>query len=183
MTYQPAYEGIDEAEYQRRIRAWTMYDWANSAFATTIMAALLPVYYQSVAGATLPGNRATVYWGYTTSIALLIAALLSPILGAAADFRGTKKRYLIYFVFMGAAGAALLYFVGTGDWLKASLFFIVGNVGFASANVFYDSLLPHVAGPAEVDQVSAKGFALGYLGGGILLAVNLAMMAGMTSGT
>jgi UMF1 family MFS transporter len=122
VTTQP---GTDQREYKRRIRAWTMYDWANSAFATTIMAAVLPIYYSSVAGATLPGNRATVYWGYTTSIALLIIALLSPVLGAMADFRGAKKRFLIIFALIGIFGTALLVFVTTGEWLKASIFFII----------------------------------------------------------
>ena len=173
VTTQP---GTDQREYKRRIRAWTMYDWANSAFATTIMAAVLPIYYSSVAGATLPGNRATVYWGYTTSIALLIIALLSPVLGAMADFRGAKKRFLIIFALIGIFGTALLVFVTTGEWLKASIFFIIGNIGFAGSNVFYDSLLPHIARPDDIDQVSTRGFAMGYLGGGILLAINLAMI-------
>ena len=166
----------NEKEHKRIINAWSMYDWANSAFATTIMAAVLPVFYASVAGANLPGNRATVYWGYTTSIALLIVAILSPVLGAMADFRGAKKRYLTGFALLGIAGTALLFFVTTGDWLQASIFFIIGNIGFAGANVFYDSLLPHIARPDEIDQVSTKGYALGYLGGGILLAINLAMI-------
>jgi UMF1 family MFS transporter len=134
------------------------------------------VYYASVAGADLPGNRATVYWGYTTSIALLIIAILSPVLGAIADFRGAKKRYLTYFALLGVTSTALLYFIGRGDWLAASIVFIFGNIGFSGANVFYDSLLPHVARPDEIDQVSTKGYALGYLGGGLLLAVNLAMI-------
>ena len=167
---------IDEREYKRRIRAWTMYDWANSAFATTIMAAVLPVYYSTVAGANLPGNQATVFWGYTTSIALLVIAILSPILGAMADFRGAKKRFLTIFAMTGIFGTALLFFVTTGDWLIASIFFIIGNIGCAGANVFYDSLLPHVAKPEDIDQVSTRGFATGYLGGGILLAINLAMI-------
>lgn len=153
-----------------------MYDWANSAFATVILTALLPVYYQTTAGAGLPGNQATVYWGYTTSAALLIVAIISPILGAMADFKGAKKRYLGYFVVLGITGTGLLYFAKEGDWLLASLFFILGNVGFAGANVFYDSLLPHIAQPEEIDRVSSKGFALGYLGGGILLAINLALI-------
>ncbi len=162
--------------HKRQIFGWTMYDWANSAFATTIMAAVLPVYYQKVAGANLTGNLATVYWGYTTSAALLLIAILAPILGAMADFRGAKKRYLTAFALFGIMGTALLYFVQTGDWLKASIFYIVGNIGFAGANIFYDSLLPHVASPDEIDMVSSKGYAMGYLGGGLLLAVNLAMI-------
>lgn len=167
---------ITQKEYKRRIWGWTMYDWANSGFATTIMAAVLPVYYADAAGANLPGNQATVYWGYTTSIALLIVALVSPILGAMADFRGAKKRYLTIFALIGIFGTALLFFVYTGDWLKASVFFIIGNIGFAGANVFYDSLLPHVAKKEDIDQVSTRGYAMGYLGGGILLAINIAMI-------
>jgi UMF1 family MFS transporter len=161
----------------RITNAWAMYDWANSAFATTILAAILPVYYQSVAGAGLPGNTATVYWGYTTSAALLIAAVLSPALGAMADFKGAKKLYLGYFAALGITGTGLLYFAGEGQWLLASLFFILGNVGYAGANVFYDALLTHIAKPQEMDKVSARGFAFGYLGGGILLAINLWMIA------
>ncbi|WP_322506806.1 MFS transporter [Anaerolinea sp.] len=167
---------MDEKQHKRAIRAWTMYDWANSAFATTIMAAVLPVYYASVAAANLPGNLATVYWAYTTSISLLIAAILSPILGAVADFSGAKKRFLTIFMLLGVTATALLYFVRTGDWLMASIFFILGDLGFAGSLVFYDSLLPHVAGPDEIDQVSSRGYAIGYLGGGLLLAINLAMI-------
>ncbi len=167
---------MDEKNHKRIINAWAMYDWANSAFATTIMAAVLPVYYASVAGANLPGNTATVYWAYTSSISLLAAAILSPILGAIADYRGVKKRFLAIFMALGVVATALLYFVKTGDWLMASLLFVVGEIGFAGSLVFYDSLLPHIARPDEIDQVSSRGYALGYLGGGILLAINLAMI-------
>jgi UMF1 family MFS transporter len=167
---------METQQRRRAIFAWTLYDWANSAFATTIMAAVLPVYYASVAAAGLPGYLATSYWGYTTSIALLLSALISPILGTLADFQGAKKRYLIAFVLIGVTGTALLYLVRSGDWLIASLFFIIGNVGFAGSLVFYDSLLPHVARPEEMDQVSARGYATGYLGGGLLLAINLGMI-------
>lgn len=167
---------LPERQRKRAINAWVMYDWANSAFATTIMAAVLPVYYASVAGSTLPGNLATVYWAYTTSISLLVAAVLSPILGAIADYRGIKKRFLAIFMLIGVAGTALLFFVRTGDWLQASLYFVIGELGFAGSLVFYDSLLPHIARPEELDQVSSRGYAMGYLGGGLLLAINLAMI-------
>jgi len=164
-------------EKKKAIFGWTMYDWANSAFATTIMAAVLPVYYHKIAtGGGLPGYKATSYWGYTAFVALLIVAVFSPILGAIADQRGSKKKFLTAFALLGIAGTALLYFVYTGDWLKASLFYILGNVGFAGANVFYDSLLPHIASEEELDLVSTWGYAAGYLGGGLLLAVNLAMI-------
>jgi len=167
---------MDVKQHKRAITAWTLYDWANSSFATTIMAAVLPVYYSEVAAANLPKNIATAYWGYTTSFALLLTAIISPILGAIADFRGSKKKFLTFFVLLGVTGTALLYFTRTGDWLLASLFFIFGDIGFAGSIVFYDSLLPHVATPDEIDQVSTRGYATGYLGGGLLLAINLAMI-------
>ena len=156
--------------------AWVMYDWANSAFVTTITAAVLPVYYASVAAVDLPSNVRTAYWGYTSTIALLLVALLGPVLGAMADFSGAKKKYLTRFALIGILGAALLFLVTEGDWLMASLFYILGNVGFSGANVFYDSLLPHIAEEDERDQLSSRGFAFGYLGGGILLAINLVMI-------
>lgn len=162
------------------ILSWCMYDWANSAFATTIMAAVLPIYYSQVAGVTLPGNTATAYWGYTTAAALLITALLAPIMGAIADYSGSKKKLLMTFAGIGIFATALLYFVTTGDWLMASIFFIVGNIGFATSEVFYNSLLPEVAGPGNIDQVSTKGYALGYLGGGILLGINVLMIEFMS---
>lgn len=166
-----------ESKQKKRAQfGWVMYDWANSAFVTTITAAVLPVYYASVAGVDLLPNLRTAYWGYTSTIALLIVALLGPVLGAMADFSGAKKKFLTAFALMGILGAALLFFVTEGKWLMASLFFIIGSVGFSSANVFYDSLLPHVADEEERDKLSARGYAFGYLGGGILLAINLAMI-------
>ncbi len=167
---------MDQKENKRVKFAWVMYDWANSAFVTTITAAVLPVYYASVAAANLAPNIRTAYWGYTSTIALLLVALMGPVMGAMADFTGSKKRFLTIFALIGIAGAALLFFVREGDWLMASIFYIIGNVGFAGANVFYDSLLPHVAEEEERDQLSSRGYAFGYLGGGILLAINLAMI-------
>ncbi len=168
---------ISEREYKRRIRAWTMYDWANSAFATTILAAVLPAYYSSVAGATLASEaKATQYWSIGLSISLFIIAILSPILGTVSDIMRGKKKFLAVFVGLGVVGTGLLVLVDTGDWLLASIFFIVGRIGFGGANVFYDALLAHVAKEEDQDRVSTKGYAMGYLGGGILLAVNIAMI-------
>lgn len=167
---------MEEKQHKSTIRAWTMYDWANSAFATTIMAAVLPVYYTSVAAGDLAPNIATAYWGYTSSISALLAAIISPILGAVADFSGAKKKFLTIFMAIGVTGTALLYFIQSGDWLLASLFFLFGNVGFAGSLVYYDALLPHVARPDEIDQVSSRGYAMGYIGGGLLLAINLVMI-------
>ena len=151
-----------------------MYDWANSAFATTVMAAFLPIYYSQVAASHIPNTLATAYWGYTTAIALAITAVLSPVLGAIADYMGARKRFLAVFMSFGATFTALLYFVGEGDWLLASAIFIVANIGFAGANVFYEALLPSVAREDEVDRVSIAGYAIGYVGGGVLLALNAA---------
>ncbi len=174
MAAQP---GITEQEYKRRIRAWTMYDWANSAFATTILAAVLPVYYSQVAGKTLPSAAtATAYWTTGLSISLFIVAILSPILGTVSDVMRGKKRFLALFFGMGVVGTGLLVLVDTGDWLLASILFIFGRIGWTAANVFYDALLPHVAREGDLDSVSARGYAMGYLGGGLLLAINIVMI-------
>ena len=167
---------MDDKQYKKVINAWSMYDWANSAFATTIMAAVLPIYYSAIAQPELTATQTTAYWGYTNSIALLLIAIISPILGAMADFRGHKKRYLTIFALFGIIATAFMFFLKTGDWLLASSIFILGNIGFAGANVFYDSMLPHIAKKDDIDQVSTRGYAMGYLGGGILLAVNLFMI-------
>jgi UMF1 family MFS transporter len=167
----------ESREYQRRINAWCMYDWANSAFATTILAAVLPIYYSQVAGATLRSEAvATARWSLGLSLSLAIVAFLSPILGTVSDVMRGKKRFLAGFAAMGIIGTALLVLVDTGDWLLASILFVVGRIGFTAANVFYDALLPHVARPEDQDKVSTRGYAMGYLGGGLLLAVNAAMI-------
>lgn len=158
---------------QRAIRAWTMYDWANSAFATTIMAAVLPNYF----GLYIATEASLTLWGYTVAIGSLIAAVISPVLGAIADFRGTKKSFMAFFVALGVISTALMFLVDTpGDWLLASVLYILGTIGFAGSLVFYDALLPHVAGPDEIDEVSSRGYALGYVGGGLLLLINVAMI-------
>ncbi|HUN08703.1 MAG TPA: MFS transporter [Aggregatilineales bacterium] len=168
---------LDEQTYRRRIRAWTLYDWANSAFVTTVMAAVLPVYYSSVAGATLPSRAvATSYWSLGLAVSLFIAAIMSPILGTISDIARGKKRFLAIFTGVGIVATALLVLVERGDWVLASLLAIFGRVGLNGAISFYDSLLPHVARPADQDSVSARGYAMGYLGGGILLAINVAMI-------
>ena len=168
---------VSEQEYRKRIRAWTLYDWANSAFATTILAAVLPVYYSGVAGSTLPSAaKATQYWSATLSISVLIVAILSPVLGTVSDIMRGKKRFLSIFMMMGVVGTGLLFFVQSGDWLMASIFFVIGRVGFSASVVFYDALLPHVARDDDQDRVSSLGYAVGYLGGGILLAINVVMI-------
>jgi UMF1 family MFS transporter len=158
------------------IRSWMMYDWANSAFATTIMAVVLPEFYSSVAGSTLDKTIATSYWAYSNTIAMFTIAITAPILGAIGDHSAAKKRFLGGFAIIGVLATALLLGVGNGMWFYASMLYILGRIGFAGGNIFYDSLLPHVARPDEIDRVSAGGYAYGYLGGGILLAINFLMI-------
>lgn len=156
------------------LRAWAMYDWANSAMVTTIIAAVFPIYFEKVAGKNLGGDRSLQYFGAASTLGMVIIAVLSPILGALADVRPIKKQMLGLFMAIGVAAVAAMYFIHTGDWVLAALLFIVANIGANGSFVFYDSLLPHLAGPAEVDRVSTAGYALGYLGGGLLLILNLA---------
>lgn len=161
-------------EYERTVRAWCLYDWASSAFATTIMAAMFPPFFRSLAlGAGLREVQATAYWGYATALALLLVALIAPLLGAAADHLGRPKRFLSGFAGLGILATALFAMIGEGSWRLAAALFIVANIGFAGANIFYESLLPHIARPRELDRISTRGYAIGYVGGGLLLVVNL----------
>lgn len=162
--------------HRRELRSWALYDWANSAFATTIMAAVLPIYYVQVAGAALESHVALSYWAYTAASALVLIVLASPILGAMADFMGAKKKFLAGFMLLGVAATFGLAFVGTGQWILASFFYILGNIGFTGSIIFYASLLPHIASDDELDRVAAGGWAVGYVGGGLLLAINAAMI-------
>jgi len=163
-----------ERDYQRVINAWAMYDWANSAFAVIILTAIFPVYYRAlVTNAGRSPEDATAYWAYTTSASLLVIALLGPVLGAMADIVGGKKRFLGVAVMLGVLGSISLAFLREDRFLLGSLMFAIGNLGFAGGNIFYEALLPHVARPNDMDRVSARGYALGYLGGGLLLIINV----------
>jgi UMF1 family MFS transporter len=160
--------------HRPELRAWAWYDWANSAFMTTVVAAVFPIYYAKVAADGLDDATATFRFGIATTIAFVGIAILSPILGALADVTGGKKRLLASFAGLGVAATAGLGLVGTGDWALALGLFMLGNIGIYGSLTFYDALLPHIAQPAELDRVSSAGYALGYLGGGVLLAINLA---------
>jgi UMF1 family MFS transporter len=162
---------------RRDLRAWAMYDWANSAFQTTIVAAIFPIFFQKVAAAGTPGPIATSRFAWATTWAILIVAVIAPLLGAVADHAPVKKRLLGVFLGIGAAATAAMYFITRGDWAFALALFVISNVGVAGSIVFYESLLPHIASEQELDRVSTAGYALGYLGGGVLLAVNIVMMA------
>lgn len=153
-----------------------MYDWANSAFATTVLAAVLPIFYHDVAAKGLDGAVATSYWGYSQSVAVILVAVLAPLLGAIADYSGLKKPFLGVFAGLGIIATMLLAVVGDGDYLLASLLAIIGTVGYAGANVFYDGFLPQLAAKDKIDRISAWGFATGYIGGGLLLLIHLMMI-------
>ena len=160
----------------KKVFSWVLYDFGNSAFATTIMAAVLPIFYYDVAAVGLDSNLAASYWGYSQSIAVLIVAVLAPILGAISDFTAAKKKFLRFFAYMGIIASILLAFVGEGDYILASILLIIGTIGFSGGNVFYDAMLPDITDEKSIDKVSAAGFAWGYIGGGVLLAINLLMI-------
>jgi MFS transporter, UMF1 family len=165
--------------HKKIINAWCMYDWANSAFATTMIAAILPVFFRRVSTVMLPSGGhqlATSIWGYTSAISMLLVAILSLMLGPVADYGSAKKRFLAVFAVTGVVFSSLLSLTGAGDWLWTAAFFIMAEIGFAVGEVFYDAMLPGIASPDEIDSVSARGYALGYVGGGILLALNILMI-------
>jgi len=155
-------------------RAWAWYDVANSAYFTTIVTAVFPAFYATYAAEGLEPAQATARFGAITTVSVAFIAFGSPILGAIADFTGIKKKLLAIFMMIGATSAAAMVLIDRGDWMLASILFFVGNIGVSGTTVFYDSLLPTVARPEETDRVSAAGYALGYLGGGTLLLLNLA---------
>jgi MFS transporter, UMF1 family len=162
--------GLDRPE----LRAWAMYDWATSAMQTTIMVAVFPIYFVKVAGANLAESGATQRLATVNTLALIIIAVLSPILGAISDYRAVKKPLLAIFMIIGVLAVLGMYSIEHGDITLASWLFTISLVGATGSFVFYESLLPHIARPGEIDRVSTAGYALGYIGGGILLALNLA---------
>jgi len=162
---------------RRDLRAWAMYDWANSAFQTTVIAAIFPIYYVKVAAADLPGPVATSRFAWATTLSILLVAIIAPLLGALADERPIKKRMIGLFLAIGAVATGAMFFITRGEWLFALVLFVVGNVGVAASIVFYESLLPHLVSEEELDIVSSAGYAVGYIGGGLLLAINIVMMS------
>jgi UMF1 family MFS transporter len=162
---------------RRDLRAWAIYDLAQAAFQTTIIAAIFPIYFQKVAAAGTPPALATSRFAWATTWSILIVAIITPFLGAMADYAAIKKKLLAVFTAIGVVSAALLYFVTRGDWFYALVIFTIGNVGVACAFVFYESLLPHLVGPEQLDIVSAAGYGIGYIGGGTMLAIDMLLMA------
>jgi len=160
---------------KKEVLSWALYDWANSAFATTIIAGLFPVFFKQYWNTGVDATVSTARLGMANSIAGIIIAVLAPVLGAIADRGSSRKKFLFFFAYMGVIMTSLLYMVSEGNWLLAMALYIMATIGFSGGNVFYDSLIVMVASEEKVDLVSSLGFALGYLGGGLLFALNVWM--------
>jgi UMF1 family MFS transporter len=156
--------------------AWALYDWGNSAFATTVMAGFFPVFYGFLSE-DLSDADAQFWFSVTLAASSAVIALTAPVLGAIADRGGSRKRFLAAFAGLGAVMAAGLAWVQAGQWELGLALYGLGTVGFAGANVFYDSMIMDVAREGEYDPVSAFGYALGYVGGGLLFAINALMVS------
>ncbi|MCK5351269.1 MFS transporter [bacterium] len=160
----------------KRILAWSLYDFGNSAFATTVMAGFFPIFFKEYWSVGVDVTESTFKLGLANSIAGILVLLLAPALGAMADIGGARKRFLVAFTAMGCAMTIALFFVGQGNWVLAAAFFVAGTIGFAGGSAFYDSLIIDVTQEDKVDLVSALGYAFGYLGGGLLFSVNVVMV-------
>jgi UMF1 family MFS transporter len=159
----------------KAVWGWAIYDWANSAFATSVMAGFFPIFFKQYWSYGTDVNVSTAQLGFANSIASLLVALMAPILGAIADKGSARKKFLIFFAYLGVLMTAALFFVQKGQWIWAIFVYVVGIIGFMGANVFYDSLLPSVADEDKIDYVSSLGFSIGYLGGGLLFLINVLM--------
>ena len=166
----------DDPPAARTTWSWALYDWANSAFATTVMAGFFPVFFKTYWSDGVAATESTWRLGMANGLASLLVVVLSPLLGALADRGGLKKQLLFLFAFLGVLTTTALYLVGQGAWQLALLCYGLGVLGFSGGNVFYDALLLDAAPRRRLDRVSALGYALGYLGGGLLFAVNVAMV-------
>jgi UMF1 family MFS transporter len=160
--------------HRPELRAWAMYDWANSAFQSTIITAVFPPFFSDYAAAGLAPADATARFAWATTIAVTVTAAIGPVLGAVADVRGLKKTLLAMSMSVGVVATLLMATIAQGGWAFAAVVFMIANIGIAASFVFYDSLLPHIAAPEEMDRVSTSAYAIGYLGGGVLLVINLA---------
>jgi MFS transporter, UMF1 family len=172
MTCTTAKQGLDNPG---KVLSWALYDWANSAFATTVMAGFFPMFFKKYWSIGTDINHSTAFLGLANSAESLIVAIAAPFLGAIADKSTSKKKFLIVFAFMGALMTCALRFVQQGSWPLAAVLYAAGAIGFSGGNIFYDAMITDVASEKRLDMVSSVGYALGYLGGGILFAVNIWM--------
>lgn len=162
------------ARANRRERiAWYLYDFGNSAYAAVVLLAVYSAYFQ---GEVVGGAQGSRLWGYAVGIAMLVVALTAPVLGAIADFSGAKKRFLFFYTALACTFTALLFLVGPGDAFTGMLFFILAEIGYRSAQVFYNALLPEIASEDEIGRISGNGWAIGSAGGIICLVLVLALI-------
>jgi len=160
---------------KKAVWGWVMYDWANSAFATTVMAGFFPIFFKQYWSFGVDVNVSTAQLGFGNSLASLFVALMAPFLGAIADKGSVKKKFLLFFAYLGVLMTAGLFLVHKGQWGMAIFVYVMGIIGFSGANVFYDAILPSIAGEDKIDYVSSLGFSMGYLGGGLLFLINVLM--------
>ena len=165
---------LSKHQISRSAFSWALYDWANSAYATTVMAGFFPLFFKQYWSADNSATESTFQLGMANSAAGLVIVLLAPLLGAIADQGGARKYFLFLFAALGITMTAALNWVAQGEWALAIVFYVCATIGFMGANVFYDALIVVVAGK-RVDVISALGYACGYLGGGLLFSVNVAM--------
>lgn len=161
---------------RKSVLSWAFYDWANSAFSTTVVAGFFPVFFREYWSAGGDIGETTLKLGYANSLASIIVAALAPLLGAIADRGGAKKKFLLFFATMGIVMTGALYLVAMGDWAMAAFLYVAALIGFSGGNIFYDSLIIGVAEPRKMDFISAFGFSMGYLGGGLLFTFNVFML-------
>ena len=155
--------------------SWALYDWANSAFATTVMAGFFPIFFKSYWASNLSDAESTFAIGSVNSLVGLLIAFSAPVLGALADAGDSKRKFLFSFAFLGIIATGYLFFIPESSWKLAVIFYGIGVIGFSGGNIFYDSLLVTVSKEKERNRVSSLGFSLGYLGGGILFLLNVVM--------
>jgi len=160
---------------RRPVWGWALYDWANSAFATTVMAGFFPIFFKQYWSAGTDVNVSTAQLGLGNAASSLLVAVMAPVLGAIADKGSSKKRFLLFFAYLGVLMTAALFFVQKGQWQWAIFIYAMGNIGFAGSNIFYDALLPEVSDEKNIDYISGLGFSMGYLGGGLLFLLNVIM--------
>ena len=160
---------------RKRVISWALYDWANSAFATTVMAGFFPLFFKSFWAADLSPAESTAVIGTTNSFAGLLIVLLAPFLGAYSDLGKFKKKFLAFFALLGVLSTGYLYFIPQGDWVIAASLYALAVIGFSGGNIFYDSLIASVSKQDQRNKVSSLGFSLGYLGGGLLFVINVLM--------
>ncbi len=166
---------MEKRSFGRPTISWVLYDVGNSAFSTVVMAGFFPIFFKQYWGAGVDPTLSTLRLGAINSSASLIVALMAPVLGAIADAGGARRKYLLAFAVLGSTMTALLFLVAQGQWMAAAVVYVLALLGFSGSMVFYDSLLVAVSTPQRADFVSAVGFAAGYLGGGLLFALNVWM--------